>query len=96
MSDRIDHAAEARNCISYARTTESSAEAHLSQAEAQVHATLALVEQQRIANLIALAQPVQLPGGGEARYDIYEVEYGNVGDVMSCALRPEVREALGL
>ena len=51
MTDRIDHATEARRLISavpardtYART-----------AYAQVHATLALVEQQRIANLIALA-----------------------------------------
>ena len=52
MSERIDHAAEAREWIdAAARHPGAISTAILAQAEA----TLALVEQQRIANLIALA-----------------------------------------
>ena len=52
MSERIDHAAEAREWIdAAARHPGATSTAILAQAEA----TLALVEQQRIANLIALA-----------------------------------------
>lgn len=55
MADRIDHAAKAEQII--AETPEQLSSAALSAwfAEAQVHATLALAEQQRVANLIALA-----------------------------------------
>ena len=53
MSERIDHAAEAREWIdAAARHPGATSTAILAQAEA----TLALVEQQRIANLIALSQ----------------------------------------
>lgn len=62
MSDRIDHAAEARKHIAIADRNASSDWPQLTGehkadilAAAQVHATLALVEQQRIANRIALA-----------------------------------------
>lgn len=60
MTERIDHAAEAREFLALARTIPSAEDetnpaAHLAILEAQAHATLALVEQQRIANLIALA-----------------------------------------
>lgn len=50
MTKRFDHAAEATStlkAIGYPETTKGCI------AHAQVHATLALVEQQRIANLIA-------------------------------------------
>ena len=62
MSERIDHAAEAREWIdAAARHPGAISTAILAQAEA----TLALVEQQRIANLIALGQfrvgPGELP-----------------------------------
>ena len=62
MSERIDHAAEAREWIdAAARHPGAISTAILAQAEA----TLALVEQQRIANLIALGQfrvgPNELP-----------------------------------
>lgn len=63
MTDRIDHAAEATRSLADAdrfasvncplETGEHKADII---ATAQVHATLALVEQQRIANLIALAK----------------------------------------
>lgn len=69
--------------------------------EALVHATLALVaiqreanEQARLANRIALARPVKLPGGGEVRHDIYKVEYGEIGDVVSVELDQEIAKAL--
>ncbi len=52
MTESIDHAAEARRMISFAK---SEAGATIGATIAQAHATLALVEQQRIANLIALA-----------------------------------------
>lgn len=59
MSDeKIDHAAEARRIA--AMTVDKAA-----LMEAQVHATLALVEQQRIANLIALAQFSHVAGDNE-------------------------------
>ena len=62
MSERIDHAAEAREWIdAAARHPGAISTAILAQAEA----TLALVEQQRISNLIALGQfrvgPDELP-----------------------------------
>lgn len=53
MTDRIDHAAEARKILERYKTVG----LHTAEATAaQAHATLALVEQQRIANLIALGQ----------------------------------------
>lgn len=69
---------------------------------AQIQATLALVEQQRIANLIALLPGIEIPetGGAIAQGDgLTEVirktnhkgrEYG------IHQLRPEIKEALGL
>lgn len=68
---------------------------------AQAYATLALVEaqqkaneiaeraveQQRIANVIALSAPQKLIGGGEAAVPSWDAQY---------QLRPEIAEALGL
>lgn len=51
VTTRIDHAAEADICINSAHKN---GEDYFLIQQAQVHATLALVEQQRIANLIAL------------------------------------------
>ena len=58
MTDRIDHAAAARRHIEWAhewREDEGATDATTIALLAQVHATLALVEQQRIANRIALS-----------------------------------------
>lgn len=49
-----DHAAEARNCLGASGAYNGEDHAPLV-AEAQVHATLALAEQQRLANIIAVA-----------------------------------------
>lgn len=53
MTERIDHATEARREMERAREMESAKAASMYAALAQAEATLALAEQQRIANLIA-------------------------------------------
>ena len=53
MSERIDHAAEAREWIDAAARHPGAVSTAI---PAQAEATLALVEQQRIANLIALGE----------------------------------------
>ena len=74
MSKRIDHAAKASQCIAWAtewqREVGSNAATETTHALiAQTHATLALVEQQRIANLIALANAHH----ASKSYDDFEV-----------------------
>ena len=58
MTERIDHASMARQAMAALSDVRkpTPAEASVAFAAAQVHATLALVEQQRIANLIAYGQ----------------------------------------
>lgn len=72
-----------------------SSHAQVSMTAALVHATLALVEQQRIANLIAinrLADEALFNKGEEALFEPDpEVEGG-----LPWRIRPEIREALGL
>lgn len=69
---RIDHVAKANSLLrSVASEPMTSAEATVSMMAAQIHATLALVEQQRIANLIALANsPSPVLNTHEFRPDI--------------------------
>lgn len=69
MTDNIDHAAEAFRVLQLPTSMEDATEAN-ALAYAQVHATLALVaatekvaEQQRIANLVALATSEYVPLG---------------------------------
>ena len=54
MTERVDHAKEAVALQLYASRQPEGADCSDVLAAAQVHATLALVEQQRIQNLIAL------------------------------------------
>lgn len=61
MSERIDHAAEARELLAKVGRG-LSVEGCV--AVAQVHATLALVEQQRVANMIAYYSVDDVVGGG--------------------------------
>ncbi|MDF2507276.1 MAG: hypothetical protein K0Q52_1135 [Microbacterium sp.] len=94
MSDRIDHAAEARRNIEGLHDYQS--EAGMTEAsmltvaiEAQAHATLALVEQQRIANLIALDMTLEqytVPADDEVGEEAY----------VSTRLRSDIRGGLGL
>ncbi|WP_323985920.1 hypothetical protein [Microbacterium plantarum] len=94
MSERIDHAAEAASDIRYAdEVLEQGADLEVAKAIAavgQVQATLALVEQQRIANIIALSSPQEALDGAECRIPSF-VRSGSVPD-----LRDDIREGLGL
>lgn len=89
MSDeKIDHAARARELLEHPNLG----------AEAMAHATLALVEQQRVANLIALASSeigelVSTGMGGLTEHQPHP-DYGDT--VMVPALRAEIRKGLGL
>lgn len=100
MADRIDHAAEARKAIEYAYPIvlpydSAEAQYHGALMEAQVHATLALVEQQRIANLIAVAtwnaNTLRTGGSRDGKPADREVENARVDRLFS-----EIREGLGL
>lgn len=119
MSERIDHAAEARAALVNAdrfasnnwplETGEQKADLI---AVAQVHATLALIEQQRIANLIALAALPSIDGFESEVYDartaalmegLLDSEtvaavpgYGPAGIDQNVFIRPVIREGLGL
>lgn len=94
MSDHIDHAAEAVSDIKYAdEVLADGGDSEVAMAiasVAQVHATLALVEQQRIANLIALSQATHADGS-RICHPITEPtgEY-------AAALRDDIRKGLGL
>ena len=90
MSDRIDHAAEARQHIEWAHEQQGvDGEFEFSVRDnaliAQAEATLALVEQQRIANVIALSAKQSLGNGAEVWISSFS---------QSGVLLPEIREAL--
>ena len=93
MSERIDHAAEAREWIdAAARHPGATSTAILAQAEA----TLALVEQQRIANLIALSESGRTTVNG-ARAALSALYVGAVEDgTAHMQLRPDIAAALGI
>ena len=91
MSERINHAARARierDALNDVLSDEGITDASIVATAilVQVHATLALVEQQRIANLIALHRH-------EVKYDIGS--WSRLYDEGE-ELRPEIKEALGI
>jgi hypothetical protein len=96
VSDRIDHAAEAMICI---KTAHREGRDPFSMMQAQVHAMLALVEQQRIANILALSR---LECENESTpTDALDALYTREGgDDWGVALKlhtcPEIREGLRL
>ena len=87
MADRIDHAAEARTALSSAaeKPADASVVTDPWLLAAQVHATLALVEQKRIANLIAI---YSAQGPVESDYEAAGIDFAGVGEL--------IREGLGL
>ena len=102
MTDRIDHAAEAWELLVASvsdQTVQSRAgfdAATLMTARAQVHATLALVEQQRIANLIALSESGRTTVNG-ARAALSTLYDGRSEDGTShMELRSDIAAALGI
>lgn len=94
MTERIDHAAEALALINHPYPAPPT---YL--AEAQIHATLALVEQQRIANLIAA---FQMEGGTYKQANnwkrrVHDQDGFYVYDEeANVFLGNEIKEALGL
>lgn len=99
MTDRIDHAAEARDWLDRMPTDDAAWASACAQAS-QAEATLALVEQQRIANLVALSNvKLTMPGGGEATFIYaFDVDWVEIDDVStpSFTLRPDIAAALGI
>lgn len=92
MSERIDHAAEARRLAVIAdRAMQAGVEPVTSLA--QVHATLALVEQQRIGNLIALMDSNRA-STNDVRAALNALSEGE--PVVDRRLRPDIARALGI
>lgn len=97
MTERIDHVAATQSLLQHAQGADPVA-ARVTLDAAQVHATLALVEQQRIANLIALADHAR------ERFANYAGEAGGMGTLFSYPeteggnfrIRDDIREGLGL
>ena len=95
MSDRIDHAAEAERFAAWADNPALPPENVTAIASmAQAHATLALVEQQRIANLIALAHVADMSDATVSPLE--QTAWEALGVPGSGQMRPEIKEALGL
>lgn len=101
MTERIDHAAEARDSISLAQDDALAEEAtsitHAMIANAE--ATLALVEQQRIANLIALSQALDGNGWQAAEPLDAIFAYRNTepdDEFAGLHIRPDIAAALGI
>lgn len=88
MTERIDHVAEARKVATRIENN-SYADRQQYLTEAQLHATLALVEQARVANLIAVsASAARQVAEGTATLE----DYLRVYDVLN----PQIRAGLGL
>ena len=95
MTDRIDHAALAGQMAWDALSTSRSGAqgiAGMLAATAQVHATLALVEQQRIANLVALTKNTF--AAHEALEALSTLATAKLGEQIG--LRPDIAAALGI
>lgn len=101
-----DHAAEAERLIALASAQRDESTMQVFATGAQVRATLALAEQQRIANLIALAQlspddsivgELRAVLNSEATYALAEwVPISGVPDDEAPSIRPEIARALGI
>ena len=100
MSDRIDHVARAERLIEAARgrTVSRDAGAVVESLLAQAEATLALVEQQRIANLVALADTLrEVPANQivvDARGVLFVYREHEMGGWVE--LHPDIAAALGI
>ena len=99
MTDRIDHAAEAQKVLAMPTSVWGSPSDVL--AGAQVHATLAIVEQLRISNLIALGYGNSEAGTDQARSDarVALVEWHAHEDPEMGGwpeIRPDIAAALGI
>ena len=87
MADRIDHAAEARSALSGSGDGRNFATD--ASVNAVAHALLALVEQQRIANLVAIAHGTD----GALSTALRDLAYITLGDD---GINPDIASALGI
>lgn len=102
-NERIDHAAEALELVQIAYSQQDLSDLDgepytiaEATALAQAHAILALVEQQRIANLIALSESGRTTVNG-ARTALVGLYDGSAKDGSAyMALRPDIAAALGV
>lgn len=97
MSERIDHAAEALKCLKDAAghyALGAKGVASLESSAAIAHSNLAIAEQLRVANIIALAHVADT---SDAVVTPLEQDAWNALGVQgSGEMRPEIREVLGL
>ena len=91
----IDHAARAVKLLEHADQSESPLIQTKAIAAAQVHATLALVEQTRLANVIAYWQ-MHTPRSVEESMAGQQVEVGLLHDDRGVEIDTRVREGLDL
>ena len=101
MTERIDHAAEARKLIAWGeewmREQGSTDATNIATAmHAQTHATLALAEQARVANIISLSVKQGLSHDVEAWVSSWDEELNAEGKITKIELRPDIAAALGL
>lgn len=85
MSDRINHVEQARHLLDAAHKGTITETSRLNIVEAQVHATLALVEQQRIANLLSVYSATRLNEDGTrvaTRPDLADRAFGTVLEAL--------------
>lgn len=95
MTETIDHAAEARQIIETFHAP--SPEGAQMIMEAQVHATLALVEAQRTANLIAYVQLLEMQYAEAAKRPDEFDEATRAGSIVRHGVALDrIREGLGL
>lgn len=96
MTDFIDHAAEARRVLQLPTSMEDSTEEN-ALAYAQVHATLAVAEQMRVANRIALGVPVELLGedGMRVCVPVWKITQ-NVDGLRGIDLAADIAASLGI
>ena len=92
MTNRIDHAAEAVGLLALAVAAQHQGDPRHLIAAAHIHATLAVAEQARIANLIALLKDTF--ASHEALEELSDVATAQSGQLIS--LRPEIAAALGI
>jgi len=99
MTERTDHAAKAKRILEAGLEAGRQYHPAVEYAHAQVHATLALVEQQRIANLIAVAQ---MEGGPHKDVNNWTVAvkdpngYYVADEPVGLHISTQIREGLGL
>lgn len=90
-TERIDHAATALRTLGQIRGVDEATNQVTLAIEAQVHATLALVEQQRIANTIAISQI----SNGDSRPPLMHIAV-EAADEYRIQPVADIREGLGL